>query len=138
MLLLLKSIALSGLQEHAFIPVVYNLGMTNFSQLVQDLKQQRDQIDKAIAALDLLTSNSADRNSDSPVVTSRGRRRRSAAARARMAAAQRARWARMTGRTTGGNGRAGKQTPTRTISAAGRRRIAAAQRARWAKLKARR
>jgi hypothetical protein len=53
----------------------------------------------------------------------------SAASRRRMAAAQRARWAKQ---------KAGsKRTkPKRTISAAARRKIAAAQRARWAKVRA--
>jgi hypothetical protein len=50
----------------------------------------------------------------------------SVAGRKRIAAAQRARWAKQKQ----------AQKPKRTISAAGRKRIAAAQRARWAKLKA--
>ena len=62
-------------------------------------------------------------------------RRLSAAARARIAAAQRARWAKARG--------TGKQKQNvvampkkKTMSAAARRKIAAAQRARWAKVKA--
>jgi phage major head subunit gpT-like protein len=61
----------------------------------------------------------------------------SAAARRRMAKAQRARWARVRQESRSA---AGRSTSTarakRTISAAGRRRIAAAQRARWAKIRA--
>lgn len=60
-----------------------------------------------------------------------GTRKLSASARARMAAAQKARWAKA--RETA------KVVPIRTkrtLSAAGRRRIAAAQKARWAKVKA--
>lgn len=58
-------------------------------------------------------------------------RKMSASARARIAAAQRARWAKVRGTP--------KVVPVRgkrTLSAAARRKIAAAQRARWAKVKA--
>lgn len=61
-----------------------------------------------------------------------GGRQISAAGRARIAAAQRARWAKAKGETT-------TVSPTRkerTMSVAARKRIAAAQRARWAKVKA--
>jgi hypothetical protein len=54
----------------------------------------------------------------------------SAAGRKRIAAAQRARWARVKGEA--------KAAPKRTMSAASRRKIAAAQRARWAKVRAKR
>ena len=53
----------------------------------------------------------------------RGRRTMSASARAKIAAAQRARWAKQKGK-------------RRTMSAAARAKIAAAARARWAKAKA--
>jgi hypothetical protein len=52
----------------------------------------------------------------------------SAAGRKRIAAAQRARWARVRVK--------GKAAPKRTMSASSRRKIAAAQRARWAKVRA--
>jgi hypothetical protein len=55
------------------------------------------------------------------------RRILSASVRKRMSLAQKARWAKATGRAP---------KPKRTISAAGRKRIAAAQRARWAKVRA--
>lgn len=61
-----------------------------------------------------------------------GTRKLSPSARARIAAAQRARWAKVRGEQ--------KVVPIRakrTLSAAGRRKIAAAQRARWARVKAR-
>jgi hypothetical protein len=64
--------------------------------------------------------------------TSGGRRQMSPEARARIAAAQRARWAKFRGDT----GSAAKPAKTRGpggMSAEGRERIAAAQRARWAK-----
>ena len=63
-----------------------------------------------------------------------GRRTMSASARARIAAAQRARWAKAKG-TSSSNGNApGKRR--KKMSAAGRAAIAAAQRARWARKKA--
>jgi hypothetical protein len=63
-------------------------------------------------------------------------KRLSAAARAKIAAAQRARWAkaRHTEQTTVEK-KMVPIRPKRAISPAGRRRIAAAQRARWAKMK---
>jgi len=63
-----------------------------------------------------------------------GTRKLSVAARARIAAAQRARWAKV--RASKSTGRNGTAAPKRTMSAAARKRIAAAQRARWAKVKA--
>ena len=62
------------------------------------------------------------------------RRRLSAAARARIAVAQTARWARV--KASKIQSRNGVAAPKRTMSAAARKRIAAAQRARWAKVKA--
>jgi hypothetical protein len=55
----------------------------------------------------------------------------SAAGRKRIAAAQRARWAKV-------RSKSNIAKPKRTMSAASRRKIAAAQRARWAKIRARR
>jgi hypothetical protein len=64
-----------------------------------------------------------------------GIRKISSAGRARIAAAQRARWAKV--RRNGGQQRNVVTTPRRkAMSPAARRKIAAAQRARWAKVKA--
>jgi len=57
----------------------------------------------------------------------------SAAGRARIAAAQRARWAKVEGK---GNAASVEAKPKRKMSAAGRAKIAAAAKARWAKVKA--
>lgn len=54
----------------------------------------------------------------------------SAAGRARIAAAQKVRWAKLKAK------KAAPKKATRKISAAGRAKIAAAQKARWAKIKA--
>ena len=63
------------------------------------------------------------------------RSKMSAAARARIAAAQRLRWSKRKGRS--GQTKAVSGVPKkRTISAAGRKRIAAAQKLRWAKVRA--
>ena len=62
------------------------------------------------------------------------RRSLSAAARRKMAAAQKARWAKVRGESVS-NKTTGSR-PKRTLSAAARKKIAAAQRARWAKVKA--
>ena len=63
------------------------------------------------------------------------RRKMSAAARSRIAAAQRARWAKVR-KNLGQKNNVVKMPKKRTMSAASRRKIAAAQRARWAKVKA--
>jgi hypothetical protein len=63
------------------------------------------------------------------------RRSLSVTARRKMAAAQKARWAKVRGQSqTAASGKT--STARRTISAAARRKIAAAQRARWAKVRA--
>jgi len=64
-----------------------------------------------------------------------GTRKLSAAARARIAAAQRARWAKFH-KAAGVQAKAVPVPGKRTLSTAARKKIAAAQRARWAKVKA--
>jgi hypothetical protein len=65
------------------------------------------------------------------------RRSLSAAARRKMAAAQKARWAKVRSQSqTSSSNKTNSARPKRTLSAAARRKIAAAQRARWAKIKA--
>ena len=82
--------------------------------------QQLNALDTAIRALNGLHSTGA----------TRGRRTMSAAARARIAAAQRARWARTRGQ------KVVSIPPKRHISPAGLARIRAATKARWAKVRA--
>ena len=64
-----------------------------------------------------------------------GTRKLPAAARARIAAAQKARWAKFRA-SAGTESKIGVTRGKRTLSAAARRKIAAAQRARWARVKA--
>ena len=105
--------------------------MANLAGVVQQLRKERDQAARTVeqldAALAALSGNSRHKAST--------RNPLSAAARARIAAAQRARWAKVRGH--------GKQRQSvvtvpkkKSMSAAARRKIAAAQRARWAKVKA--
>ena len=104
--------------------------MANLAGIVQQLKNEHDRLSRQIkgvaAALEAFGSAHG---------RGAGARKISAAGRARIAAAQKARWAK--------NRRNGNQAanvvamPKRpTLSSAARRKIAAAQRARWAKVKA--
>jgi hypothetical protein len=101
----------------------------NVHQIVAELIAERDQIDRAIAAIEGLNSTGR-RRVGRPPSALRKRRTFSAATRARMAAAQRARWAKAKP--------AEAAKPARRVSRAARKRMAAAQRARWAKIKAQR
>lgn len=111
--------------------------MATFTIALRELTQERDRtqqnvekLDQAIAVIKQLLGKNGSHNSAS---TARRQTRMSAAGRARIAAAQRARWAKFraqSGRT------ASASKPQRVMSASARRRIAAAQRARWAKVKA--
>jgi hypothetical protein len=105
--------------------------MFNLAGIVQQLRKERDQaartvkqLDAALAALD----------GDSHGRRTGAKRKISAAGRARIAAAQRARWAKV--RRNGAQKQNVVRMPKKkTMSAAARRKIAAAQRARWAKVK---
>jgi hypothetical protein len=100
--------------------------MLNFDEVLKELEQERSRLDQAIRAIRELVG----RNRMGSIQTRAGRPKRtvSAAARRKMAAAQRARWAKAKP--------AEASTPVRTMSQAARRKIAAAQRARWAKARA--
>ena len=97
--------------------------MANFAEVLKELQQERSRLDQAIRAIEQLVG----RNHTQP----RAKKPRgtfSAATRRKMAAAQRARWAKAKGVEV--------LRPARTMSQAARKRIAAAQRARWAKVRA--
>jgi len=100
----------------------------DINRIVDGLKAERDRIDQAIAALEALNS-AGHRSAGRQPKAMRKRRVFSAATRARMAAAQRARWA---------NRKQAKASKParRRMSRAARKKIAAAQRARWARAKA--
>jgi hypothetical protein len=97
--------------------------MANLNAILTELQQERDQLDQAIAALTSLNHGTSPH-------PSRGRTM-SAAARRRISAAQKARWAKVKTKSTPGSAR-----PKRHISAAGIARIRAAAKARWARVKA--
>jgi hypothetical protein len=97
--------------------------MANLTSVIKYLEQERNrlgaQLERLSHALSVLIGTSNHRT----------RRRISTAGRARIAAAQRARWAKSKGqKAVSIRGRKG-----RTMSPAARKRIAAAQKARWAK-----
>lgn len=99
--------------------------MANLSDFVKTLQKERERVASQLSALDAaLTAFVGVYKSK----LSRKRRKMSRAARARIAAAQRARWAKVKGRKV--------VSISRHISPAGRARIAAAARARWAKVRA--
>lgn len=107
--------------------------MDNLAGVVEQLNKERDQaartmqrLDAALAALS--GTSGRKRGSGS---------RLSAAARAKIAAAQRARWAKHRGQ----SGQTAQRPnvvsmPKKTISTSARKKIAAAQKARWARVKA--
>jgi hypothetical protein len=104
--------------------------MTNLGDVVRMLKKERDQLNKqiegisaALAAFGAVYTNGMG-----------ARRKISAAGKARIAAAQRARWAKL--RAKNGNANVVAMPKRRAMSAAARKKIAAAQRARWAKVRA--
>ena len=104
--------------------------MTNLGGVVQILRQEHDRLSKEIKAIGAALSafGAAYGNGTAP------RGRMSAAGKARIAAAQRARWAKV--RAKSGKASVVTMPKKRTMSASARKRIAAAQRARWAKVKA--
>lgn len=70
----------------------YNAGPMNIEQVIDSLKQERNRIDQAIAVL-----NSGSTRGGWSLSGHRGPRHMSAAARARISAAQKARWAKVKG-----------------------------------------
>jgi hypothetical protein len=102
----------------------------------KELQQELSRIDAAISALGGLSRPSATESSNG--AGHMGRRILSIGARRRIAAAQRARWARVRAGKVGAQKKGvvvGSKKP-RVMSLDARRRIAAAQRARWAKVRA--
>ena len=104
--------------------------MDNLAGVVRLLKKEQDRLTKELRGIGAALSAFGHAYGKGS-----GTRTLSAAARARIAAAQRARWAKVREKA----GAAAKVVPIRgkrTISAAARKRMAAAQRARWTRVKA--
>src|SRR5713101_2212211 len=113
----------------ATIPTRGGTTLANLSGIVKQLKKERDHVQQQLTRLNSALAAFAGvyrgRTSTKP------RRKLSAKGRARIAAAQRARWAKVKGQQKV----VPIAKPKRTMSASARRKIAAAQRARWAKVK---
>ena len=104
--------------------------MDNLAGIVRLLKKEQDRLTKELRGIGAALAAFG-----SSYGKGTGTRKLSASARARIAAAQKARWAKV----REDKGAQAKVVPIRrkrTVSAAARRKIAAAQRARWAKVKA--
>jgi hypothetical protein len=97
--------------------------MANLSGIMRQLSQERDRLHQQLSGLNAALEAFAGVYGNNGV---KPRRKISAKGRASIAAAQRARWAKVRGRAA---------TPKQTMSASSRRKIAAAQRARWAKVR---
>ena len=104
--------------------------MSNLAGVVRLLKKEQGRLTRELRSVGAALAAFG-----KSYVKGTGSRKLSKSARARIAAAQKARWAKV--RATAG--KSGKVVPIRgkrTLSAAARRKIAAAQRARWARVKA--
>jgi|SRR5882672_8876935 len=99
----------------------------------KELQHELSRIDAAISALSGLSRPSGTVNSNAAGHTDR--RILSIGARRRIAAAQRARWAKVRAQKKGAAVAAVSPKKHRVMSLDARRRIAAAQRARWAKVR---
>jgi hypothetical protein len=107
--------------------------------VVQTLKSERDKLQKDLNRLNAAIKALGGGSASTGPSTNGKRPKLSAAGRARIAAAQRARWAKLRGQ-----GGKSAQKPKvvsmpakrKTMSPAARKKIAAAQKARWAKVKA--
>ena len=100
--------------------------MANLSGIVGQLKRERDRVQQQLSGLNAALAAFAGVYNG----TGTPRRKMSAKGRARIAAAQRARWAKVKG-----NKVTAAKLVKRTMSASARRKIAAAQVARWAKVR---
>jgi hypothetical protein len=100
--------------------------MSNFAGVVRLLKKEQGRLTKELRGIGAALAAFGKAYGKGT-----GTRKLSAAARERIAAAQRARWAK-----TRETAKVVPIRAKRTLSVAARKRIAAAQRARWAKLKA--
>ena len=109
------------------------------ASIVVQLKQELARIDQAISALEQIGQTAPRRGRPPKGVQSaqagrRGPRTMSAAARARIAAAQRARWAKQKGQAARANVAVKKKTASKRtpMSPAARKKLSAIMKARWA------
>src|SRR5439155_7133550 len=102
--------------------------LANLSGIMEQLKKERDRVQHQLSGLNAALAAFAGVYAGN--AGTKPRRKMSAKGRASIAAAQRARWARVKRQQ-----KVVPIAPKRTMSASARRKIAAAQRARWAKVK---
>ena len=114
--------------------------MGNLSGIMQQLKKERDRVERELSGLNAAIAAFVNVYSGkSKPAQGRKRRKMSVAARRKVAAAQRARWAKVrkdsqpvvASKTTGA-----APVAKHTMSPAARKKISAFQRARWAKVRA--
>jgi hypothetical protein len=103
--------------------------LTNFTDIVEQLKRERNRVQQQLTGLNAALAAFAGVYNG----TTAARRKMSAAGRARIAAAQRARWAKVNEKNNHAAAK-GPRAGKRTMSLSARKKIAAAQRARWAKV----
>jgi len=111
--------------------------MIDLVGVVQQLRKERDQAAKTVGRLDAALSALDGGVSRGKITGTRSRL--SPAARARIAAAQRARWAKSrakVGQSAQKSNIVSMPAKKKVLSAAARKKIAAAQKRRWAKIKA--
>ena len=110
----------------------------NINSILSELKAERTRFDRAITAIQSLTSPNGHRKATpagKSTTRKSHRRRLSATSRARLSRLMKQRWAQgKMGKKANANARPAKRL--RRVSATARRKMAAAQRARWAKVKA--
>ena len=100
--------------------------MANLSGILKQLKKERDRVHQQLSGVNAALEAFAGVYRGNNGIKSR--RKMSAKGRARIAGAQRARWAKAKG--------IAEVPKKRTMSASARKKIAAAQRKRWAKVRA--
>ena len=105
--------------------------LANLSVILRQLKIERDRVQQQLSGLNAALEAFAGVYRSGP----KPRRKMSSKGRARIAAAQRARWAKTKRQQKVVSIAHGRKPGKRTMSASARRKIAAAQRKRWAKLK---
>jgi hypothetical protein len=106
----------------------------SFTGIIDRLERQKAAIDRALAALREVDSPAAAPKAESaatPAAPTRKRRKFSAAARRKMALAQKSRWAKIKGETARPAPAAAPAKPQRRISPEGMKRIIAATKKRW-------
>ena len=105
--------------------------MSNLAGVIRLLNKEQDRLTKELHGIGAALAAFGQ-----AYVKGTGSRKLSVSARARIAAAQRARWAKFRESKGGQQSKVVPIRRKRTLSAAARRKIAVAQRAQWAKVKA--